>query len=101
MFPDDVTRAKVKETLAQIDDDKNVDLIIGSISINPTAGAISDLEAAGADPSDEVIAGLPPTDLIADLQIGKRDDQLLFAPVLSQQTLLETLILMSILLLTL
>ena len=79
------------ETLAKIDDDKKVDLIVGSTLINPTAATVSDLEAAGADPTDDVIAELPPTDLkqvpnlIAGLQVGKPDDQLLFAPVLSQQ----------------
>lgn len=85
MFPDDVTRAEIKDTLAQIDNDKKIDLIIGSTLINPTAATVSDLETAGAFPTDEVISGLPPTDLIADLQVGKPDDQLLFAPVLSQQ----------------
>ena len=37
MFPDDVTSAEIKDILAKIDDDKKVDLIVGSTLINPTA----------------------------------------------------------------
>ena len=92
MFPDDVTSAEIKDKLAQIVNDKKVDLIIGSFLINPTAATITDLEAAGAVGTDEIITGLHLTDLnhvpdlIADLQVGKPDDQLFFAPVLSQKT---------------
>ena len=73
MFPDDVTSAEIKERLAQLDDDKKFDLIVGSTLINQAAATVSELEAAGAVLTDEVIATLPPIDLIADLQVGKPD----------------------------